>query len=70
MPEVKTLTPYEAGKMMHKNAEFVRAGLRSNRFNFGTAVPPKEAGGKWNYIIIASKLYEFLGIKGEITNEN
>lgn len=70
MPEVKTITPAEAAKMMHKNAEFVRAGLRSNRFNFGTAVPPKDPGGKWNYVIIANKFYEFLGMKGEIANEN
>lgn len=69
--EIKTLTPYEAGKILHKNAEFVRAGLREKRFDFGTAVPPKEIGGNWNYIIIESKFLEYVGIKKEVnTNEN
>ena len=63
MPEkVETLTPYEAGKILHKNAEFIRAGLRQGVFKFGTAVPPKQAGGNWSYVIIKSKFYEFAGI--------
>ena len=31
---VETLTPYEAAKIIHKNAEYIRAGLRANRFDF------------------------------------
>lgn len=63
MPEVETMTPSEAGRMLHKKPEFVRAGLRLGRFDFGTAVPPKRTGGNWNYIIIKSKFYEFVGLK-------
>ena len=63
LPQVETLTPYEAAKIIHKNAEYVRAGLRANRFDFGSAVPPKKEGGKWGYNIIKSKVYEYAGIK-------
>ena len=35
---VETMTPYEAGKYLGKNAEFIRAGLRQNKFDFGVAV--------------------------------
>lgn len=57
--KVETLTPYEAGKIIGKNQEYIRAGLRANRFNFGSAVPPKKEGGKWNYNIIKSKFLEY-----------
>ena len=63
LPQVETLTPYETARIIHKNAEYVRAGLRSNRFEFGSAVPPKKEGGKWSYNIIKSKVYEYAGIK-------
>lgn len=59
--KVKTLTPVEAAKFIPKNAEWIRAGLREKRFDFGSAVPPKKAGGKWNYIIIESKFFKYLG---------
>lgn len=61
---VKTITPYEAGKIIHKNAEFIRSGLRQGRFDFGTAVPPEETGGNWNYVIIESKFLKFAGVEG------
>lgn len=54
---VDTLTPYEAARMIHANAEFIRAGLRSQRLpfiNYGSATPPKKPGGKWSYNIIKS----------------
>ena len=63
MPEIETITPYEAGKILHRNAEFVRAGLREKRFDFGTAIPPQKDGGNWSYIIIKSKFFEYLGVK-------
>lgn len=67
---VETITPYEAGKVLHKNAETIRAGLRQGIFNFGTAIPPKKMGGNWNYIIIKSKFLKYIG-DGEVnTNEN
>ncbi|MBP3463826.1 MAG: hypothetical protein J6K45_05035 [Clostridia bacterium] len=62
MEKVKTLSPYETGRIIGTNAETVRAGLRSQRFNFGTAIPPKKEGGRWIYNIIASKVYEYAGI--------
>lgn len=71
--KVETLTPYEAGKIIRKNAEYIRAGLRAGRFNFGSAVPPEKEGGQWNYNIIKSKFLEYAGITNvsEVnTNEN
>ena len=61
MDEVETMTPAEAGKIIHKNAEFVRAGLRLGRFDFGTAVESKS--GQWNYIIFKNKFLEYVGLK-------
>ena len=66
---VETLTPFEAGKILHKNAEAIRAGLRQSRFPFGTAIPPEEEGGNWNYIIIKSKFLEYAGIEEVIKDE-
>ncbi len=60
---VETLTPAQAGKIIGKNAEYIRAGLRANRFDFGSAVPPQKEGGNWNYNIIKSKFYKYAGIK-------
>ncbi len=60
---VEVITPFEAGKILHKNAEAIRAGLRQSRFPFGTAIPPEKKGGNWNYIIIKSKFLEYVGIK-------
>lgn len=65
---VDTLTPYEAGKLIHKNAEYIRAGLRSQRLpfiNFGSAIPPEKPGGNWNYNIIKSKFLEYIGINNK-----
>ncbi len=70
MKPVETITPYQAGKILHKNAETIRAGLRQGTFDFGSAVPPEEPGGNWNYIIIKSKFLEYAGIRKENTNEN
>ena len=67
--KIETLTPYEAGKMLGKNAEFIRALLRQGRVNWGTAVAHDKEGGKWNYLIIKSKFLEFIGVKEVKTNE-
>ncbi len=64
LSKVETITPYEAAKAIGKNAEFVRSGLKQNRFPFGTAVESKS--GNWNYIIIKSKFLEWIGVD---TNE-
>lgn len=61
---VETMTPYEAAKAMHSNAEYIRAGLRAERkpfIFFGSAIPPKKPGGKWHYKIIKSKFLEHVG---------
>lgn len=62
---VETLTPLEAGRILGKNQETIRAGLRQSRFPFGTAIPPEQEGGNWNYIIIKSKFLEYAGITNE-----
>ena len=59
--KVKTITPIEVGKILGKSPERIRAGLKNNRFPFGTAIPPKKEGGNWNYIIIESKFLEYVG---------
>lgn len=59
MEEVETIAPAEAGKVIHKNAEFIRAGLRQGRFDFGTAVESKS--GQWNYVIFKDKFLEYIG---------
>lgn len=59
--EVETITPEEAGKVLHKSAEFIRAGLRQGKFNFGTAVMGKT--GQWNYVILKSKFLDYLGVR-------
>ena len=61
--KVKTITTTEAAKILGKSADFIRVGLQLNRFPFGTAVPPKKKGGRWNYIIIESSFLEYAGIK-------
>lgn len=58
---VETITPYEAGKLIHKNAEYVRALLRQGRVDWGTAAESKS--GQWNYNIIKSKFLEYAGLK-------
>lgn len=63
MKNVETMTPAEAGKVIHKNAEFIRAGLRQNRFPFGTAVQSKS--GTWNYVIIKEKFREYVGLNSK-----
>lgn len=69
--KVETITPKEAAKIIGKNAEYIRAGLRQKRFDFGSAVPPEKEGGQWNYNIIKSKFLEYAGVmKKEEVNEN
>ena len=63
--DIETITPEQAGKPIHKSAEWVRAGLRQGKFPFGTAVQMNS--GQWNYIIIKSKFLNWLEI-GKETN--
>lgn len=58
---VETLTPEQAGKIIGKNAEYIRNLLRQGRVTWGTAVESKT--GQWNYNIIKSKFFEYANIK-------
>ncbi len=51
----------DVAKLLHKAPMFVRMGLRQDRFPFGTAI--QKPNGKWTYVIIPNKVYEYLGIK-------
>ena len=61
MKRVETITPYEAARLIGKNAEYIWAGLRANRFDFGSAVQSKT--GRWNYNIIKKKFLKYAGIE-------
>lgn len=65
--KIETITPETAGKVLHKNAEFVRAGLRQDRFPFGTAV--QSESGQWNYLIIKSKFLDYIGVERRAEDE-
>ena len=67
---VERITPYQAGKVLHTNAERIRSGLRQGIFPFGFAIPPEKPGGNWNYIIIKSKFLEYVGKSEVKTDEN
>lgn len=69
---VEIITPQQAARLIGKNAEFIRAGLRQERIpfiNFGSAVQEKE-GSDWNYNIIKSKFFEYAGITKKGANKN
>ena len=56
-----TLTTKQAARLLHKNEEYIRRGLRENRpgFEFGSAVKTSK---KWSYCIYANKFAEVTGI--------
>ena len=54
---VETLTPEQAGKIIGKNPEYIRALLRQGKVNWGTAVESKR--GRWNYNIIRRQFIKF-----------
>lgn len=58
------ITPLEASRIMGCSPEFIRAGLRAERFDWGYAVQGKT--GRWTYYIIKSKFYEAMGISDQI----
>lgn len=57
--EVEILKVSEVAKILHKNTEWVRSGLRQGVLPFGSAVQSKS--GRWNYIIIKSKFLDYIG---------
>lgn len=60
-----TMTVKEAATLMHKTCEFVRAGLRNKRFDFGYAVPNKDAT-HWSYYINRRLFFEQTGIEERV----
>ena len=60
---VETITPYEAGIIIRKNAAYIRGLLRQGRVDWGTAVEGET--GKWNYNIIKSEFLKYAGIINE-----
>lgn len=65
IPKVKTLTPEQAAKIIGKDPDYIRVGLQLRRFDFGSAVPPKEGGRNWSYNIIESKFLKYADINVE-----
>lgn len=61
MEQAKTLSPEETGKVIRMRAQSVRLGLQQGRFPFGIAI--QKPNGRWTYNIIASKVYEYAGLK-------
>lgn len=59
---VSTLTPKQAAKIIGKDPDYIRVGLRLGRFDFGSAVPPREGGKNWSYNIIESKFLKYADI--------
>ena len=61
MEQAKTLSPEETGRLIRMRAQSVRLGLQQGRFPFGIAI--QKPNGRWTYNIIASKVYEYAGLK-------
>ena len=49
-----------ASKLMGKSKQFIRVGLRNDRFPFGTAV---KLSSHWTYYISPKLFYEYIGLK-------
>lgn len=57
---VKNIAVSKAAKLMGVGVNFVKAGLRQNRFPFGTAL--KINGDKYSYYISPVKFAEYIGV--------
>ncbi len=60
-----TITVKEAADLMHKDCEFIRAGLRNERFRFGYAVL-SEGNKRWSYYINRKLFFEQTGIEERV----
>lgn len=56
MAKVETMKPSEVAKLLGVKVTTIYVGLRTGRFKFGYAIPPKKGGKKWNYLIIKKKV--------------
>ena len=63
IPRVKTLTPAEAGEIIRKNPEYIRALLKQGKVHWGTAVQGET--GQWSFNIIKSKFFKYAGLIDE-----
>lgn len=61
------MNPDEAAKLMGKSPEWVREGLKAQRFPFGYGV--EMPGGRWSYWISPKLFQQFTGIDIEEENE-
>lgn len=52
------IKPEEVAKIMHAGQGTIQRGLQDRRFDWGYAIPPKEEGGQWTYIINAKRFAE------------
>lgn len=58
----KNITIQKAARLMGKSEQFIRVGLRNNRFPFGSAV---KLSSKWTYYISPILFYQHTGITEE-----
>lgn len=54
-----TLTCMQAARLMHKNQDFIRKGIRNGTLPFGYAV---KTSSRWSFFISAAKFSEYTGI--------
>ena len=60
------ITIKEASSILGKSLQFVRVGLQRGILPFGTAV---KISSRWSYHISPKLFYEYVGMKGDNTNE-
>jgi len=58
--EQDSVSVKQAAIAMGKSEQFVRVGLRNNRFPFGTAV---KLSSQWTYYISPKLFYDYVGYK-------
>lgn len=57
--KVRKLSVADVAKALTKSEECIRTGIKTGRFPFGVAIPPKAGGTRWRYIIIEKKFFEW-----------
>ena len=68
MEQIETLSVEKTAKLLKKDPQWVRLGLQQQQLSFGSAV--KKPTGHWSYHIVATKVYEYAGVKEKDVNEN
>lgn len=57
----------EVSKILHKEAQSLRIGLRQKRFEWGDAF--QRENGRWSYVIYPTMFYRKLGFEKGIENK-